>query len=123
MRFLIADDMYTNRLRIITLLKSMGFTCDEAVDGQDAIDKIIASEYDIVLLDIEMPVMNGFETVRYIRENLEGNKKRIPVIIISSHCSLNYFKGHDSYDYNGILTKPFTKQKLETTLKKVMGTI
>ncbi len=119
MKFLIADDMYTNRLRIKTLLRNLGHTCDESVNGQDAIDKIIANEYDIVLVDIEMPVMNGFETVKYIRENLEGKKKNLPVVIISSHGSLSYFRDYDTYGYNGVLSKPFTQEKLENILAKV----
>jgi len=119
MKFLVADDMYTNRLRIVTLLKNMGHTFDEAVNGQDAIEKIVANNYDVVLLDIEMPIMNGFETVQHIRNNLDAGKKNVPVVIISSHGSLSYFTDYKTYGYSCVLKKPFTQEKLEEVLEKL----
>ena len=119
MNVLIADDMFTNRLTITKLLKKLGHTFDEATNGQDAINKIVTNNYDLVLLDIEMPIMNGFETVKYIRENLEDSKKNIPVVIISSHGSLSYFKNYNDYGYNEVLKKPFTLEKLKGIMEKI----
>ncbi len=122
MNFLIADDMYTNRLRIGVILKNLGHTFEEAVDGEDALKKINAKNFDIVLMDIEMPRMNGFETLQCIREELPINKRNLPVIIISSHGSFSYFKDYDKYGYNAILTKPFTEEKFEKVLSEVFKT-
>ncbi|MFO8066710.1 MAG: response regulator [Bacteroidales bacterium] len=122
MKVLITDDMYTNRLRMSVILESLGHTFDHAVDGEDAIIKIITNNYDLVLLDIEMPVRNGFETVKYIRENLKDNKRNIPVIITSSHGSLSFFRDHDTYGYNGVLTKPFTIEKMQELLSEIFTT-
>ncbi|MFW5792731.1 MAG: response regulator [Bacteroidota bacterium] len=121
MNVLITDDMYTNRLRMSVILKSLGHTYDHAVDGEDAIIKIITNNYDLVLLDIEMPVRNGFETVQYIRQNLKDDKKNIPVIITSSHGSLSYFRDYSSYGYNGVLTKPFTTEKIEQLIAEIFN--
>ena len=111
MKFLIVDDMYTNRLRIRVILKKLGYTCDEAIDGEDALNKVNAADYDVVLMDVEMPRMNGFETLQCIREELPANKKNTPVIMISSHGTFSFFRDFDKYGYNAIITKPFTEEK------------
>ncbi len=119
MKFLIADDMYTNRLRITQILKNLGHTYDEAVDGEDAFRRVFANNYDVILLDVEMPKMNGFETLQCIREELPPGKNNIPVIIISSHGTFSYFRDYDKYDYSAIITKPFTEEKFESVLKEL----
>ncbi|MFA5480236.1 MAG: response regulator, partial [Candidatus Muiribacteriota bacterium] len=70
---LIVDDNKENRFLMKILLKKHGAVIDEAVNGKEAIDKILAKQYDVILMDIQMPIMDGYEATIKIRE-MEKNK-------------------------------------------------
>ena len=67
-RILLADDSIDNRLLIRAYLGKTGYGLDEAENGQVAVDKLFGGRYDLVLMDIQMPVMDGFTAVRRIRQ-------------------------------------------------------
>lgn len=113
MKFLITDDLYTNRLQIKILLQSMGIEYDQANDGKQAIEKLKENQYDLILMDIEMPVMNGLEATRYIRENFNRSKSNVKIIAITSHDPHDFESNFVKYGFNGFLSKPITRQKVE----------
>ena len=84
-RLLIADDSFTTRELIRTILTSVGYDVTAAVDGRDALDKLRAGVYDLVVSDVEMPRMNGFELTAKIRQEL--GLAELPVIIVTSLAS------------------------------------
>jgi two-component system, response regulator, stage 0 sporulation protein F len=112
MKILVADDMYTNRLQAGITIRSLGYTFDEASHGDDAILKLSQNHYDLILMDIEMPVRNGLETTRYIRENFVGIKANIPIIAITAHNPEDFFENYLDVGFNGLISKPITKEKL-----------
>jgi two-component system, response regulator, stage 0 sporulation protein F len=112
MNILITDDMYTNRLQAGITIRSLGHTFDEAIHGDDAIDKLMKNHYDLILMDIEMPVRNGLETTRFIRENLTGGKAKTPIIAITAHNPDDFFDNYLKEGFNGLISKPITKEKL-----------
>lgn len=67
-KVLVADDMSLNQLLIKIILEDFGLECDIAENGKIAIKKLQNSTYDIVLMDIQMPEINGFETSEFIRK-------------------------------------------------------
>ena len=67
-KVLVADDMPLNQLLIKIILEDFGLECDIAENGKIAIKKLQNSTYDIVLMDIQMPEINGFETSEFIRK-------------------------------------------------------
>ena len=71
MRVLIVDDIFTNRLLLSEILSNLDLEFDEVENGKEAIDAILQKDYDLVLMDIEMPVMNGLETTIYIRKFIQ----------------------------------------------------
>jgi CheY-like chemotaxis protein len=79
---LVADDMATNRQILAVFLKKLGHTVDLAVDGADAVSKFAAKPYDLVIMDVMMPVMDGYEATRRIKA-LCGDRW-VPVIILSA---------------------------------------
>ena len=79
---LIVDDDALNRLVLRTCLEDQGFQVDEAVDGQQALDLLPARDFDVILLDLEMPVLDGFEVLRRVKE--DPRLWHIPVIVISA---------------------------------------
>ena len=69
-KILIVDDIVINRMLLAELIKKLGYKYSQASNGQEALEKLKTDQIDLVLMDIEMPVMNGIETTKYIRENL-----------------------------------------------------
>jgi two-component system, response regulator, stage 0 sporulation protein F len=118
MHILITDDLFTNRFQIGLVLKNMGFTYDMAANGDQAIEMIMKNHYDLVLMDIEMPVRNGIETVRFIRESIEGVKKSLPVIAVTAHDPADYSDYFLNAGFNGLISKPVTPSKMDLILKE-----
>ncbi len=79
---LVVDDVPDNREVLIRTLKRQGYQTEEAENGQIALDKLIAGNFDLMLLDIMMPVMNGFEVLERVKQ--DPNLRHIPVIVISA---------------------------------------
>jgi two-component system, sensor histidine kinase and response regulator len=84
-RILLADDSIDNRLLIRAYLGKTGYGLDEAENGQVAVDKLTSGRYDLVLMDIQMPVMDGFTAVRRIRQlEREHNSRHTPIIALTA---------------------------------------
>ncbi len=84
-RILLADDSIDNRLLIRAYLAKTGYGLDEAENGQVAVDKLLGGRYDLVLMDIQMPVMDGFTAVRRIRQwEREHQAGRTPIIALTA---------------------------------------
>src|SRR5262249_55921813 len=84
-RILVADDSIDNRLLIRAYLGKTGYALDEAENGQVAIDRLMSCRYDLVLMDIQMPVMDGFTAVRRIRElERERGMRHTPIVALTA---------------------------------------
>ena len=116
MHILVTDDLYTNRLQAGIVISSLGYTYDEAVNGEEAIEKLNKASYDLILMDIEMPVRNGLETTRFIRTNFRGEKKEIPIIAITAHNPGDFFDNYADKGFSGLISKPITEEKLKNVL-------
>ena len=80
-KVLVAEDIALNQLLMRTLLDDFGFDCDIAANGRIAIEKLKANNYDIILMDLQMPEMNGFEATEYIRHEMKSD---IPIIALTA---------------------------------------
>lgn len=114
---LIVDDYPTLRRIMRELAQSVGLVCLEAENGVDAQKKLKENHVDLVISDLVMPEMDGFELTEAIKTSKKW--RTLPVIIISTHADSRYiFKalrlGADDY-----LTKPFTKEMLHTVLSRI----
>jgi PAS domain S-box-containing protein len=84
-RILLADDSVDNRLLIRAYLSKTGYGLDEAENGQVAVDKLMSGRYDLVLMDIQMPVMDGFTAVRRFRQwERDHDARRTPIIALTA---------------------------------------
>ncbi|MGO9452278.1 MAG: response regulator [Candidatus Binataceae bacterium] len=84
-RLLIADDIVVNRALVHGLLKHLPFQIDDAVDGQDAVAKVMAIRYDAVLMDMQMPVLDGYGAATAIRTwEREQGRDRVPIIALTA---------------------------------------
>jgi CheY-like chemotaxis protein len=119
-RILIVDDIFSNRLLLSSALESIGIASKSVGNGQAAVDALEEENFSMVFLDIEMPVMNGLETVRYIRKQMNSPLKNIPVIALTAHNPLEYGSSIEIAGFNEILTKPYSIDKLQNLIHKYL---
>jgi len=103
---LIVDDIYANRVLLAEIVSEIGCDYKLANNGKEAIDKLLEFPFDMVLMDLEMPVMNGLETTRYIRK-LDNEKSSIPIIALTAHDPNEFNDEFNSAGFNKLLTKPY----------------
>ncbi|CAG5012064.1 Sensor histidine kinase RcsC [Dyadobacter sp. CECT 9275] len=107
-KVLIVDDNQTNLLIAGTLLKRRNIAFDTAKDGQEALEKFQSATYEVILMDLRMPVMDGFEATLRIREI----DKHIPVIALSASAFEEEKEMALSGGFSGYLVKPFLPEEL-----------
>ena len=116
MKVLIVDDIYTNRLLLAEVLKSLDIEFDQAENGKEAIDAFEKIHYDLILMDIEMPVMNGLETTKFIREEMSHPKNRVMIVALTAHNPQLFFEDFKDVGFDQLLTKPYSLDKLSELL-------
>ena len=103
-KILVVEDIELNRTIFEEILRIKGYRADFAVDGQEAVRMIDTNDYDIVFMDIRMPVMDGLEATRRIRENARHNN--LPIIAMTAHATKSDYEKSIKAGMNGHLTKP-----------------
>ncbi|PHS28269.1 MAG: hypothetical protein COA84_01860 [Robiginitomaculum sp.] len=116
---LLVDDSPINRKVIRTLLSATGIQITEAENGQEALDCLHAEAFDLVLLDMHMPVMSGPETIAHIRNDGELWHD-IPVIAVTADAMLGDKERYMAMGLDGYLAKPIDQRMLLVTLFKAM---
>lgn len=112
LQILIVDDIFTNRLLLTELIKILGYYSFEAENGKEAIEIMLKEKVDLVLMDIEMPVMNGIETCQYIRKKMNGNGSSVPVVAVTAHNPNHFFEDFSETGFNELLIKPYSLDKI-----------
>lgn len=114
--FLVVDDSSTMRQLIVMTLKKLGCTqIADADNGQAALEKISAAMPDIVLTDIDMPVMTGLEFIEQARPKYPA----LPIVILSTHGDTTTIDKGMQLGANGYLTKPLSGSKLTELLEEL----
>ncbi|MBN2825293.1 MAG: PAS domain S-box protein [Campylobacterales bacterium] len=113
-RLLLVEDHETNRLVASLMLKEYGFIIDNAHDGEEATMKAKANRYDIIFMDIQMPVMDGFEATRVIRRF----DKDTPIIALSAAVMQEDIEKAQKVGMNAHLAKPMNHTKVEKILQE-----
>ncbi len=121
-RILLVEDNYPNVLVAGTFLENFGYSYDVAPNGQAALSQVEKEKYDAILMDVQMPKMNGWETTSAIREREKnGNRPRMPIIGMTAHA-LNGDRekclesGMDDY-----ICKPFDGKELQSKLRLLLS--
>lgn len=112
---LLVEDNDVNRLYASSILKIWDCKIDTAENGYVAVEKIKNEDYDVVLMDIQMPVMDGFEATKAIRA-LDSDKKNLPIIALTANATRSTVEQCLSYGMNDCLPKPFTPEDLYSKL-------
>ena len=119
LRILLAEDNRINQIVAEKILQSMGHECFSVGDGMQVLDIIGKTPFDAILMDCQMPELDGFETTKRIRTAEKQSKRHIPIIALTAssqqadreHCLQC---GMDSY-----LAKPFRKEELAKMLELI----
>ncbi len=114
---LIVDDSKVIRMVARRILEELNFEIEEAVDGQDALDCCMRSMPDVVLLDWNMPVMNGIDFLRQLRES-EGGNDAI-VVFCTTENDMAHIREAIDAGANEYIMKPFDKEIIETKFSQV----
>ena len=118
-RVLVVDDKVENLKVVVKFLSMVGFETKEAVNGVDAIEKFEEWEPDLILMDMRMPVMDGYEATRLIKLTDKG--KDTPIIAVTASSFEDEQKRIDLLNLQGHIRKPFRKNELYTCIGKVLG--
>ncbi len=113
LRILLAEDSPDNQLLICAYLKNTARALEIAEDGQSAVEKFAPGAFDLVLMDVQMPVIDGFRATRVIREReAREGARRTPILALSAHAMKEAFEQSRAAGCDAHLTKPIQKTTL-----------
>ncbi len=119
LNILLVDDNKNNRMLIQTFLKKTPYTIDTSENGEKAVEKFKSDQYNLVLMDIEMPVMDGYTATGKIREwEAENQQKATPIIALTAHALKEHIQKSLDAGCNAHLTKPIKKADLLAAIEK-----
>jgi CheY-like chemotaxis protein len=113
---MVVDDIEINRNLIEDLLNNGSYKILKSASGKDSIKKIEEKKIDLILLDIEMPIMNGWQTI----EHYKKMKLKIPVLAMSAHGNKDFEEKCKVTGFSGIVPKPINRMQLYNSLKKTL---
>jgi CheY-like chemotaxis protein len=116
-KILVVDDMDGNRKLIKSFLFFYGFDADLAEDGLAGKKLAASNAYALIISDIEMPNMNGFEFLQWVRS--DPARKSLPMIMLSTLDSQEVKDRCKRLGASAYIVKPFTKEKIDAALKQV----
>ncbi|MDX2507151.1 MAG: response regulator [Gammaproteobacteria bacterium] len=116
---LAVDDSTSMRQMVAFTLKGAGYQVDEAADGQQAFDIARTKGFDLVLSDVNMPVMDGIELIRQLRAL--ANYRFTPIIMLTTEAGAEKKKQGKEAGATGWIVKPFKPDQLLNTVKRVLG--
>jgi PAS domain S-box-containing protein len=108
-KVLVVEDIALNQLLMRTLLDDFGFQCDIAANGKLAIERLENKEYDIILMDLQMPEMNGFEATDYIRKKMN---LKIPIMALTADVTTVDLAKCNAVGMNDYVAKPIDEKIL-----------
>lgn len=121
---LLAEDNELNREIAVEILNAYGFEVDTAENGAIAVEKVCTAapgQYDLVLMDVQMPIMDGYTATRRIRELENPALAGIPILAMTANAFDEDRQNAEKAGMNGHLSKPFDMQQLLTMLREKLS--
>jgi len=118
-RVLVVEDNPINSLLVLKVLKRQGYEIDVAENGRIALDKYYANQYDLILMDLQMPEMDGYEATINIRKSEKGNN-HIPIIAMTAHTIKGEYERCMEIGMNSFISKPFRADDLYEKINSVL---
>lgn len=121
-KILLVEDDKTNQKVALKMLNNLGFYCDISDNGEKALEAFKKNHYDLIFMDCQMPVMNGYESTKLIRmHEKENNINQIPIVALTAHALESDDKKCFDAGMSDYLTKPINKDKLVSVLNKYLS--
>ncbi|MBD5450201.1 MAG: response regulator [Lachnospiraceae bacterium] len=122
MHILIVDDMEINRIILARIFTPMGAECDTASNGQEAVEKFMdaPSGYDLILMDVQMPEMNGYEATRAIRASSHPFAKTVPIVAMTANAFVDDVRDAIASGMDAHIAKPVQVDILKATIQQVL---
>lgn len=122
LRVLVADDDPLNLRICARLLKELGHTGALVTDGAKAMKILDQQTFDVLLLDVNMPELNGFETLKALRSlEQRTGRKRLPVLMVSGHAGEETHQHFKQAGADGFIVKPLGLEALRQEIRRVTG--
>ena len=118
-RILIVDDNMINQMVTKELLLDKNCKVRIANNGEEAIKMFLSYDFDIILMDIQMPLMNGFEVIRFIRSQAKSKKKNVPILALTAYATEGESEKCYNAGANDYLAKPFIPSILFNKISKL----
>lgn len=123
-RVLVADDNRTNRRILETMLTSLGLEVTLAEDGTQACARFVPDRFDLVMLDISMPVMDGLQALARIRElEAKAGSRPIPILAVTANAMQHQVEEYLQAGFCGHIPKPFRKSGLESAISDALSAV
>jgi len=116
---LAVDDSSSMRQMVAFTLKGAGYQVVEAADGQEALNKAKSQKFDLIITDVNMPIMDGITFIKNLRG--EANYKFTPMLMLTTESSSDKKAAGKAAGATGWIVKPFNPDQLLNTVKKVLG--
>ena len=117
LRLLLAEDNGTNQLVVGNMLERLGCAVDIVSNGQEAIDGILARDYDAILMDVSMPEMDGIEATKHIR-GMDGTKNNVPIIALTAYALDEDRQRVLAAGMNDFVAKPISRIELARAIAR-----
>lgn len=114
-KILLAEDNDINRMIAVIVLKSNGYQITEVLDGKEAVAELTKQSFDLVLMDMQMPFMDGLEATRIIRKHLNN---KVPIIALTANEIRKEKDRCVQAGMNDFLMKPFDEKDLVSVISK-----
>ncbi len=119
LRVLLAEDHFVNQKVAVHMLERMGHTVVVAQNGCQVLDALDSAEFDIVLMDVQMPVMDGLAAIQIIRERESTTGAHVPVIALTAHAMSGDKDRCIAAGFDGYLAKPIRQTELRASLDEI----
>lgn len=116
-KVLVVEDVVLNQLLMKTMVREFGYETDMANNGRIAIEKLQRGSYDIVLMDLQMPEMDGYETAEHIRSKMHS---KIPIIALTANASTADIERSRAVGMNDYVEKPIDEKLLHNKMVKYL---
>jgi len=113
---LIVDDVLENRTLLSKVISKLGYNYDLAENGKEAVEKLEKNNFDLIFMDVKMPVMSGIEATKYIRANFPFPKNRVKIVAITAYKYKEFFDDFHDVGFNDIISKPYTIDKVSNII-------
>jgi CheY-like chemotaxis protein/nitrogen-specific signal transduction histidine kinase/HPt (histidine-containing phosphotransfer) domain-containing protein len=119
LRVLLAEDTIANQRLVLAILGDRGHVVHVATNGREAIMLVEQQDFDLVLMDVQMPLVDGFQTTAAIRELPDPAKANVPIVAMTAHAMAGDEQRCLAAGMDAYLTKPITSRKLIETVERL----